>query len=105
VIEIPKYDRDYLRWLAEHRNGYVVNCYKPPKPTYLMLHIATCYTINGTPARGKTWVEGGFDKMCSESVVELRHWAENTVGGPLHPCGTCRPLSGVSPSPRSAQRR
>lgn len=33
-------------------------------------------------------------KVCAEYVAELEHWAKETVGQPISPCGICRPASG-----------
>lgn len=61
-------DQGYLDWLERHPAGFVVNTFRIPNPSYVILHVtdrccrATCGTITGTPARGE-----------------------------LHPCRLCRP--------------
>lgn len=84
-------DAAYLRWVAAHPGGWVVNCHRRPSANYLVLHRATCGTITGVPARGRTWTEGDYAKVCSEDAAELSRWASGTVGGQLHPCPLCNP--------------
>jgi hypothetical protein len=80
----------YLTWLSRHPNGYVVNAAREPRPSYLVLHRATCGTISGTPARGDLWTRD-LSKTCSTQRSELEDWARHVVGGSVGPCGLCRP--------------
>jgi hypothetical protein len=80
----------YRTWISRHPDGYVVNAARLPRPSYLVLHRATCRTINGTPARGEFWTRD-FRKTCSTQRSELENWARHVVGGKLSPCGLCRP--------------
>jgi hypothetical protein len=84
-------DTGYLAWVESHQHGFVVNTYRKPDPRYLILHRATCGTITGKPARGDRWTTGDFLKACSETGAALDHWARQTAGGELHPCGLCHP--------------
>jgi len=83
-------DSGYLKWLRMNPTGLVVNCARRPRASYLKLHRATCATINGMPARGRTWT-GPYIKVCSQYRSALAHWAETAVGGELDPCPLCRP--------------
>jgi hypothetical protein len=78
----------------EHRDGYVLNCGKPPTPSYLMLNRATCGTINGTPARGRSWT-AIYQKVCANAKRELEDWANEI--GLLRPCKLGKPC-GQAPS-------
>src|SRR5712691_489023 len=41
-------DEGYLRWIAAHPSGYVLNYRRPPEPNNLKLHNADCTDISGT---------------------------------------------------------
>lgn len=85
-------DSRYIAWIASYRDGFVVNAYRNPTPSYLKLHRATCYTISTDAFRGKSWTEAGFLKACAQELSELERWARETVGGELDPCKKCKPL-------------
>ncbi|MBB5801782.1 hypothetical protein F4560_001550 [Saccharothrix ecbatanensis] len=72
----------YERWLAEHQDEFVVNAERSLNPDNLVLHRASCHTINGTPSRGTTWV-GSYIK-----IVGTRHELE-TEHPTARPCRTC----------------
>jgi len=98
VSEFVDDDTSYLRWLAGHRNGYILNCGRTPRPNYLMLHRASCHTISGTPARLGTWNgmghnvwTGAYMKACASGRTELEQWALRKTGGRVRPCNFCRP--------------
>lgn len=82
-------DDGYLAWLAANQYGWVVNAYRVPDSRYLILHRATCHTITGTPARGSTWTEGDFSKICCDDQTALKDWCRRH-GDPT-PCGVCHP--------------
>ena len=83
-------DAGYLEWINSNTDGFVVNCNRQPNPNYLYLHLASCSTISGIPANGKSWT---FDyiKVCSLDQKELEKWVQQQVGGKLKHCSTCRP--------------
>ena len=84
-------DQGYETWLARNSGGYVVNAYRHPTASYLLLHRSSCRTISGEPARGKTWTTGQYLKVCASSIAELARWARLETGGALQPCGICHP--------------
>lgn len=94
IVEFMDDDDGYIAWLAEHPNGFVLNCGRPPTPSYLMLHRAMCGTINGTPARGRSWTVI-YQKVCANTKRELVDWASEI--GVLQPCKLCKPC-GEAPS-------
>ena len=101
-------DDGYLRWLRENPHGLVVNSHRVPVTSYLMLHRASCSSIN-TPDR-TNWTTTGYIKTCSTDVTALVEWALREVGGALKPCGMCRPVlrarteaSPSRPEPSSAR--
>jgi hypothetical protein len=80
-------DPGYLRWLQLHPNGYVLNYKRPPEPTNLKLHNATCADINGTPHRGHYWTVL-YGKICSDSRRDVERQARY-LGGEALPCVNC----------------
>ena len=86
IIEFMDDDQGYIAWLAEHPDGYVLNCGRPPRPSYLKLHKATCGTINGAP--GRLWTVT-YQKVCAETLKEIEAWTR-PIGSPTC-CGICKP--------------
>ena len=80
-------DQGYRRWLHENPTGFVANADRPPNPSTLRLHRASCRTISGEPARGRAWTATST-KTCG-TRHELEAWASAVVGGRLSPCPTC----------------
>ena len=56
-------DSGYLTWLASHPDGFVLNSYRNPRPSYLRLHMASCRNISGIPANGARWT-ATYVKRC-----------------------------------------
>lgn len=79
-------DSAYLRWVADHPSGYVVNADRNPSAAYLMLHRADCRTITGVPAQGSRFTRD-YTKVCG-SRGELEAFAAG-LGGSVKPCGIC----------------
>ncbi len=57
-------DDDYLRWVADHHRGYVLNIQRTCNPHNARLHLAHCETIrdpNAIPGRAGngTWPRAG----------------------------------------------
>lgn len=86
LIEFIEDDEGYVDWLAGHPDGYVLNCWRPPQPSYLILHKATCGTING--AAGRNWTFA-YQKVCGDTFGEVDLWARQI--GPPSCCGICKP--------------
>ncbi len=78
-------DRDYLYWTRKYRHRRVVNCWRNPTPTYLMLHWADGYTIKGSES---PWTTGDYAKACSPNGAAMEDWA-GQIGGPLQKCEKC----------------
>lgn len=83
-------DPGYERWLRDHPSGFVLNCDREPKASYLVLHRASCRTITGTPTRGDNWTTA-FQKVCAPTPAALDRWARDGTGSSPSPCGTCQP--------------
>jgi hypothetical protein len=88
VVEFRDNDAGYLEWLRSHSNGYVLNHERKPSPRYLKLHRANCWSIGGTPSRGRRWTHA-YVKQCAVTVEELRNWAREVVGANVAPCPHC----------------
>jgi len=86
IIEFMDDDQGYVAWLADHPDGYVLNCERPPRPAYLKLHQATCGTINGAP--GRRWTVA-YQKVCAETLKEIEAWTR-PIGSPTC-CRFCAP--------------
>lgn len=89
MVQFEDDDKGYLHWLADHPDGYVVNCERSPKPTYLMLHRATCRDISTSVRTNYTTT--GYMKVCALDRSELERWAPDKAGGQLQPCRHCDP--------------
>jgi len=85
-------DQGYEAWTASHPNGYVINIQRSLNPADGRLHRASCLTINGRPARGRTWT-GEWIKVCSSSAQDLEIWAHTNVSHSIRRCGTCSPVA------------
>ncbi len=90
VVEFRDDDEGYLRWLAEHPGGYVLNCHRKPTANYLVIHRATCRSISGTPARGRRWT-AEYIKVCAVTVTDIDRWTSALIGAPGQTCAQCEP--------------
>ena len=88
IVEFMDNDKGYVAWLAEHPDGFVLNCDRQPTRSYLILHRPTCGTISGAPARGQSWTVS-YQKVCADTKRELVGWASDI--GVLQPCKLCKP--------------
>lgn len=85
-------DDDYLAWVENHQGGFVVNSYRIPKKSYLILHRATCKHISRTAPERIRWTSGDYIKICSTSVSDLEQWARDNADESLSHCGQCHPV-------------
>jgi hypothetical protein len=83
-------ENGYRNWLVEHPGGFVLNCDRTPKAAYLVVHRASCGTINGTPTRGSTFTTA-YLKVGADSIHDLDAWVRQRTGGTATRCGTCQP--------------
>ena len=81
-------DAGYLAWLATHTAGFVLNVARSPRPSYVILHRATCRTISGRPTRGGPWT-GPYIKVCSDDKLQIAAWTGKEVGAAPTRCGIC----------------
>jgi hypothetical protein len=80
-------DDGYLRWLAAHGDGFVLNTERPPKPSYLVLHRASCPKITRLQRGASRWTRD-YIKFCGHRA-ELEAFARHEIGGEPRCCGIC----------------
>lgn len=87
-------DEGYLGWLADHADGFVVNVERVPRPSYAILHRATCITISSMREDG-AYTGRGYRKVVASDIDELRAFARSIGrfdGSFSKSCGHCVPL-------------
>jgi hypothetical protein len=83
VIVFSDNEAAYLRWVAKHPNGFVVNTRRELDPDYLVLHRATCATVNkhrGMDENPGGFTERNFQKICCDSLPDLVNYLRGTTG-------------------------
>ena len=60
VLHFVDDDAGYRMWLRAHGNGFVLNAYRNPTPSYLKLHRAGCLTVLNWPTAGSTSTGGDY---------------------------------------------
>lgn len=80
-------DAGYLRWIADHADGFVLNTYRQPRANYLRLHRSSCSSVSGTPANGTRWT-ADYIKICGDAE-QLKRWAMDEVAGEVWECARC----------------
>ena len=90
-------DAGYLRWISEHPNGYVVNSRRWFDPDYLVLHRASCFSINRYTNMHENpggFTERAYRKLCSTSLSGLEAHLRRMTGEPdpfSKVCSLCAP--------------
>lgn len=84
-------DDDYIKWIDENPNGFVLNIDQTKDPSkiwkdYPKIHFANCGQLNKRPGR----TTKKYFKVCSNSIEELERWSLNTYNKELTPCRTCK---------------
>jgi hypothetical protein len=80
-------DSGYMRWLAQHPDGFVINTYSRPSASYLKLHRAACASISRLQRNATTFTDGDYSKLCGERTELQRHAMR--LGGTAEPCTNC----------------
>ncbi|MFM5968695.1 MAG: hypothetical protein ACKOQ8_06635 [Micrococcales bacterium] len=83
----------YLNWIAENPEGFVLNVERSPRPSYLVLHRATCSTI-AKPRDDGAYTDRGYQKVVASDLNELRGYARRVGradGSFSKACGHCQP--------------
>jgi len=58
-------DAGYLRWIANHPNGFVLNIERGERPEYTVLHRATCPSISRNREDG-AYTSRNYKKVVSD---------------------------------------
>ena len=90
-------DRKYFSWLIDHSQGFVVNTRRQPDGDYMVLHRATCSSINhySSAAKPGGFTERNYIKICSDDVRALREWVwthGRADGSFSTECSLCKPI-------------
>src|SRR5688572_2478223 len=90
-------DAEYLAWIRENPEGYVINVNRVPTPEYMVLHRASCTTVTELhpPATAGGFTERDYIKVCAEGIAELSEWVKqhgSPSGSFSSQCLHCKPL-------------
>ena len=87
-------EADYLQWITENSDGYVLTTTASAPTSYMSLHRANCRMISSymkNMAKG-AFTERGYIKICSTHQGELLAWIGNQGGsGFSKRCTICKP--------------
>ena len=80
VVVFDRDDEGYLERVDRHPDGYIINSYRPPKASYLVLHRATCFFMTTvTTGRGRRspmpWTGNAYSKVCGTRTGDLIAWS------------------------------
>ena len=73
----------YFDWIAKNPDGYVVNTRRVLDPDYLVLHRASCLTVQthrNIENNPGGFTERGYQKLCAPSVDDLNSYLVDTTG-------------------------
>lgn len=90
---IVRDDGRYRRWLDEHPDGFVINTWASPKASYLVLHKASCRSVN-RPSDDRLWTVQ-YGKAVSSEPAELVRWAREVTRGTPRDCQLCGGAQGT----------
>lgn len=79
-------DGGFFAWRRNNPDGYFINSDRSPRPTYLMLHRASCPHFTDNPEIH--WTKD-YVKFCSPDRGDLEEWAAGAAGGEVTLCRTC----------------
>lgn len=82
-------ERAYLYWVAHHRAGFVLDCFRKPSKSRLMVHRPTCAEIKASSNKHTHWTTGRHMKACSLDVESLKAWVIDQAGTEPQLCPTC----------------
>ncbi|MBP7605426.1 MAG: HNH endonuclease [Giesbergeria sp.] len=69
-------ESEYLTWVNEHPDGFVLNAEKTPRAAYMPLHTALCPTVMqySKKARKDAFTGHSYIKICSDEPSALLAW-------------------------------
>lgn len=95
LIEFVGDDGKYLNWIAQNPTDFVHNTRTRDDPSLMNVHRSSCWTVSlvrGKPRGHLT--ERGYKKVCSDSIANLRTWAQShdrQDGSVTKYCRWCHP--------------
>jgi hypothetical protein len=90
ALQFEDRETDYLQWLDEHPNGYVLTTQKVFHPE-IRLHSSKCFYIGKymRHMRPDAFTGGLWKKVCSSDVDELYQWAADQGYIEVSTCKVC----------------
>jgi hypothetical protein len=82
-------ERAYSYWVAHHRAGYVLDCFRKPTKSQLTLHRATCAETKVSASKRTHWTTGRHLKACSLDLDELKAWVGEQTQAEPKLCPAC----------------
>lgn len=85
-------DANYLKWINQHPEGYILTSSKSLYPDFTIIHKATCDKIRTlkAPAKPGGFTERGYIKVFSTNTSSLENWVrQKRVGGSSRKCSLC----------------
>lgn len=93
-------DEQYLQWLTDCPDGFVLNRRRGESADYLVLHRSTCHSISlyHDAPDSEAFTGRGYLKVCSTDLEGLRHYVQREFGRPdgsfTKECSFCQPYAG-----------
>lgn len=85
-------EKEYMKWLASHPKGYVVNTTKSRSIKYMVVHTSTCHSISSNPEKEWKFTGPDYIKICSDDPGSLQRWIKQQGGsGFTKVCRICNP--------------
>lgn len=90
---IPKNDEEYLKWIFDNKEGFVLNTDQTPTSNNMVLHNHKCRTITSLPtaATGDAFTGNSYLKICSSTTEELNIWLSENGLSISKACKKCNP--------------
>jgi 5-methylcytosine-specific restriction protein A len=99
-MAVVKFDGDgqnYLSWVAENPDGYVVNTGRSTNTKYSMIHRAGCSHITSMSGfKPGAYTDRNWIKVASHDINELQTWFTENYSqfpGEFKVCSSCKPMS------------
>ena len=89
----PNNDDEYKNWIKKNLIGFVINTYKIPSSTYMVLHTHKCHSINdlAITAGEDAFTSNGYTKICANAIGDLETWLSANNFTISKECQKCNP--------------
>lgn len=97
AIAFESAEIEYLAWVQQNPNSFVVNSRAEFDPAYIVLHRSSCPSVLKYPKMKSNpggFTERGYVKVCAHTVAELtNHFGPMTSSAEVFSkfCGMCKP--------------